>query len=186
MALAEFQTSKLQNAPDGAQSAELSEPRDRRLAGAQGGGLHASTLASRIAAGILMYIGVFVKYHKLGIMTGADGGYILGDQRVYPDVAYMSYRRQPNPVNADCNPLAPDLAVEVIMPTDGASSTLDKVATYLAAGTTVWMIDPTLHTALVFAPGAVPTVFRRNDVLTGGNVLPGFTLPLGELFEELG
>ena len=103
-----------------------------------------------------------------------------------PDVAFVSYsrrpREQPAPAGSALDVL-PDLCVEVVSPTDRAEDVREKVIEYFQAGVRlVWVIFPRLQVVDVFeAPDRV-RVLGRADALTGEPVLPGFTLPLAELF----
>jgi Uma2 family endonuclease len=122
-----------------------------------------------------------------GFVVGADGMVRLAPGLVrIPDVSFVSWdrlpeRRVPRVPVAD---LAPDLAVEVISPGNTAREMEQKLQEYLAAGVRlVWYVLP--------EPREVRTyTAERHDVLTldqelsGGDVLPGFALPLRQLFEE--
>src|SRR5690606_23508365 len=69
-------------------------------------------VSSSYASMIAMYIGAkllfFVDEQRLGRVTGADGGYVVGTERYIPDAALMTYQRQPEPSRQAYNPLAPD------------------------------------------------------------------------------
>ncbi|HEX2514321.1 MAG TPA: Uma2 family endonuclease [Chloroflexota bacterium] len=102
-----------------------------------------------------------------------------------PDVSY--YRARPRTRGIVRG--APDLAVEVLSPDEGPAAVGDKVAEYLAAGVAlVWVIDtdPAHETVTVHRPGRPVRVLGREDVLTGEDVLPGFRLPLAELWATVG
>ena len=80
-------------------------------------------------------------------------------------------------------PLAPDLAVEVLSPSDRIADALAKIAMYLDAGVRlVWLVDPASQTVTIFRPDAIPTKLDADDTLDGDEVLPGFTLPIAEIF----
>lgn len=113
-----------------------------------------------------------------GRVTGADGGYQIGEEDYIPDVAFMSAQRQPERPDAAYNPLPPDLVVEVISPTDRDTHLRWKVANYLHAGTTVWVIDPEAKQVEQYVPGAQPGIFGMDDTIDGGDVLPGLSLPV--------
>lgn len=77
----------------------------------------------------------------------------------------------------------PNLAVEVVSPDDTWAEVQEKVDEYLAAGTQlVWVVTPDRRTVHVFRPDGHIAILRRGDALTGEPVLPGFTLPLDQLF----
>jgi Uma2 family endonuclease len=138
--------------------------------------------ASEIAANFLAEIQVFVKAHNLGRVTGADGGYRVSGEDYIPDVGFISKSRQPQRPHVTWNPLAPDLAVEVVSPTDRPQHIADKVANYLLAGTLLWYVYPDEQQLKVYAPGQPVKTLGINDVLDGGQVLPGFTLTVKDIF----
>jgi Uma2 family endonuclease len=142
--------------------------------------------ASEIAVTILTEIGIYIKGKNLGRVTGADGGYTVSGDRYIPDGAFISGARQPEPSHAAYNPNAPDLAVEVVSPTDAPGDITDKVANYLAASTVVWVVYPEKQQAKVYEAGQPVKTIARDGILEGGNVLPGFQLPLKDIFEEQG
>jgi Uma2 family endonuclease len=140
--------------------------------------------SSEIAAKFVWLISNVVIPNKLGRVTGADGGYIIGDQRYLPDVAYISAGRQPEPCREAYNPNAPDLAVEVISPTDSPSDLALKVSNYNLAGVTVWVADPAKKIINIHPPAKSPNTLTVKDTLTGGDILPGFAVPVRDIFPE--
>jgi len=79
---------------------------------------------------------------------------------------------------------APDLAVEVVSPDDTADAIEDKVIEYLDAGTQlVWVVHPRTRTVTVYRSLKNVRVLTRDEMLDGDDVLPGFTVPVKELFE---
>lgn len=140
-----------------------------------------SSLVSMLLGG---RVSVFVFDRGLGWVTGADGGYWVGDERYIPDAAYISKARQPQPSHDAYNPNAPDLAIVVISPTDDQHDLRFKLVNYLNAGTTLWIVNPPLKTVEVYIPDKPPRVLTVNDTLDGGAVLPGFTLPVKDVFPE--
>lgn len=127
-------------------------------------------------------LSVFVEDNDLGYVTGADGGYIIGAHRFIPDVAFISKDRQPKPNHDTYNPNAPDLAVEVLSPTDDRDSLRVKIAAYLAAGTVLWVVDPAKKRVEILIPGVQPMVLDKHGIIDGGEVLPGFTLAVEKVF----
>jgi Uma2 family endonuclease len=103
-----------------------------------------------------------------------------------PDVAFVSYtrwaqNRRPPRVNAW--PVVPELAAEVISPTDDADEVMEKVEEYFRAGVTlVWIIFPGQERVYVYTSPTDVRVLSRGDELPGDPVLPGFRLPLADLF----
>ena len=81
-------------------------------------------------------------------------------------------------------PTAPDLAVEVLSPTDRWLDVEAKVHEYLAAGgRAVWVLNPQSQTIHVFQAGLPAAVLTRDAELEGGDVLPDFTTPVATLFQ---
>ncbi len=138
--------------------------------------------ASEIGATLLAAIQVFVKAQRLGRVTGADGGYKVSGEDYIPDVGFIANVRQPQRPHVTWNPLAPDLAVEVVSPTDRAKDIADKVANYLSAGTLLWYVYPDEQQVKVYAPGQPVKTLGLKDVLEGDPVLPGFKLALQDVF----
>ena len=103
-----------------------------------------------------------------------------------PDVAFVSYQTWPADrpfprVNAW--PVAPDLAVEVVSPTDKAFDVTDKVREYFAGGVKqVWQIYSNVEHVLVFTSPTAVRILTRADELTAEPVIPGFRLPVASLF----
>ncbi|MBZ0298506.1 MAG: Uma2 family endonuclease, partial [Anaerolineae bacterium] len=122
--------------------AQLPENRDRRLEyiGGEIVEVVSSNYSSKIAANFLAAIGVYIKGKNLGDVTGADGGYMVSGERYIPDVAFISRQRQPEPSHETWNPLPPDLAIEVLSPSDDEKEVAVKIANYLAANTIVWLV----------------------------------------------
>lgn len=142
-----------------------------------------SNYSSEVAARVLIEIGIFVKNKDLGRVTGADGGYIVSGERYIPDVAFISKEKQPEPSHEAYNPTPPDLAVEVLSPSNDPGGIRIKLVNYLRAGTVVWLVDPDKKEVEVYASGQAKKL-GLDGTLDGGDVLPGFTLPVKAIFPE--
>ncbi len=138
--------------------------------------------SSEVAAIILAEIRIFSKGKNLGRITGADGGYMVSGERYIPDVAFISIKRQPEPSHHAYNPNPPDLAVEVLSPTDDPAAIRIKIVNYLRAGATVWVVDADKRQIEVYAPNQPPKTLRIGDILDGGDVLPGFQPAVKDIF----
>jgi Uma2 family endonuclease len=107
-----------------------------------------------------------------------------------PDVAFVSYERwaqnRPLPRVGNAWDVVPNLTTEVVSPTDNAEELDDKIAEYFRAGVQlVWVVYPNQSKIHVYSSPTEPiTVLSKNDVLDGGAVVPGFKLPLIELFPD--
>ena len=102
-----------------------------------------------------------------------------------PDVAFISRQRLPSSAAGARGFVqsAPDLAVEVISPTDRPGPLRAKIAQYLESGVRmVWVVDPKHETVTVHQPGQEPLTLREGGVLDGGNVVPGFTCDIRRIF----
>ena len=107
-----------------------------------------------------------------------------------PDVAFVSSDRwpadRPQPVGDNAWDVVPDLAVEVVSPTDFAEDVWDKVFEYLQAEVRlVWVISPKHRFAHVYEAPSRMHLITESDFLDGGDVLPGFRLPLNRLFDPM-
>lgn len=143
-----------------------------------------SSKSSREAMKIMGRVSVHVDDNRLGRVTGADGGYIVYGEKYIPDGAFVSYARQPVAPDVPYNPVAPDLAVEVLSPGNTASEMTRKIGNYLAAGTVVWVANPETKTVDVYIPTLPRKTLRIGDFLEGGDVLPGFHLALANIFGD--
>lgn len=139
----------------------------------------------RVAADLLVRIGRHVRANALGQVLAAETGFTLQrrpDTVRAPDVAFVRADRVPSPGTRGFPELAPDLAVEVRSPGDTHAEVAEKVADWLAAGTSlVWVADPIARTVIVHAPGATPRTLTVHDTLDGGDMLPGFSARVDEL-----
>lgn len=141
--------------------------------------------ASQLGATFVFFIKLHLRDYQIGgFVTGADGGYIVSGERYIPDAAFVSKARQPEPSHEAYNPIAPDLAIEVLSPSNDPFDMRVKVVNYLRAGTVVWVADPENKRVEVYVPDEPPNVLGIGATLDGGAVLPGFTLAVKEIFEE--
>lgn len=133
------------------------------------------------------HLGNFASPRGLGEVYGAETGFILArdpDIVRAPDVAFVRADRLTPDMDEDkFVPVPPDIAVEVISPSDRARDVLTKVRDYLDAGVPlVLVINPRRLTVAVHTPGATVRVLREGDELDGGDVLPGFRLAVADIF----
>ncbi len=169
------------------QFAALPENVDRRLEyiGGEIIDVVSNSYSSEVAVNISFLIKLYLRQHGIeGHVTGADGGYMVAGQRFIPDVAFVSKAKQPEPSHDPYNPNAPDLAVEVLSPTDDPGMIRLELASYLAAGTVVWIVNTENKRVEIYAPGQPPQHANFVDTLDGGAVLPGFTLAVKDIFPE--
>ncbi len=139
--------------------------------------------SSKIGLLIGSYITVHVESHDSGHTTGADGGYQVQGERYIPDVGFVSKKRMPVLEDASYISIAPDLAVEVVSPTDSQRLLTVKIGNYLAAGTTVWLVYPDENAIDIYAPEQAVRRLEIDDALDGGEILPEFSLSLKKIFK---
>ena len=135
-------------------------------------------------------LGPFVREHGLGRLSGGDPGFVLGrdpDTVRAPDVGFVRKERlAANPATDAFWPGAPDLAVEVMSPSDTVRQVDEKAKAWLAAGTAmVWIVNPAWRTVTVYSSANDIKTLTEDDDLDGQDVLPGFRCRVSEIFENL-
>jgi Uma2 family endonuclease len=140
----------------------------------------------RIVTRVNHRLGSFVERERLGVVTGAETGFVIArepDSVRAPDVGFVrADRAPPGPVFAFFEG-PPDLAVEVLSPGDRAGEVLAKVQDWLQAGCrVVWVVDPSRKTVAVHDDRRQAVTLHESDTLTGGDVVPGFSVPVAEIF----
>ncbi|HZK81778.1 MAG TPA: Uma2 family endonuclease [Humisphaera sp.] len=140
-----------------------------------------------VAGEIFGRIWSFVREHKRGKVYAAETGFTLArnpDVTRGADVAFVRSERVPRRRIRGYFPGAPDLAVEVISPTDRHAAVLEKVDEWLAAGTvSVWVVDSGARSVEIYRSGNQVLRYRENDELRDDPALPGMVLKLDDLFE---
>jgi Uma2 family endonuclease len=147
-----------------------------------------STRSNEVAGELIRRLGNHIREYKRGRFGGSEGGFLLSsnpDTVRAPDVwlvraERVSSGRMPDRFFAG----APDLVVEVLSPTDRTGDIWQRVGQYLDAGShLVWVIDPNTEAAAAFPADGFPIIIGSDGTLDGGDVVPGFVLPLRELFD---
>lgn len=138
-----------------------------------------------IGVRLIVRLGAHVDAHALGVVLGPDSGFVLArdpDTVRAPDVSFVRASRVPAGGMPDGYfDGAPDLAVEVVSPSDTVYEVEEKVAEYLAAGARqVWVVNPKRRTVAVHAHGLVH-VPGEQDFLEGGDVVPGFRCAIADV-----
>ncbi len=142
-----------------------------------------------LAAQINFHLMGFVIPRNLGLMTGMRGPLRLFPRRVrVPDAAYICWDRVPGgrcpeePI-AD---LVPNLAVEVFCVENTRAEMVLKRQDYFGAGVElVWEVDPRDRSIAVYSEPTTPTILHDGEILDGGTVLPGFSVPVRDVFAVL-
>ena len=136
-----------------------------------------------ISANLSSLLHLYVREKQLGRVIISDTGFRVGEQVLIPDIAFLANARIPDNLSK-ASPIPPDLAVEVVSPTDVLNRVEEKAFTYLEAGTQlVWVLKPRSKTVAVYRSETDITLLTRNDTLTGENVIEGFSCQVAELFE---
>ncbi len=179
-----FKTADLLDLPDDGYTYEIVEG---VLIKMPGSGIDASKIAARLLSALLVY----AEAHGLGDVLGADATYDLtrpGDlaaTALVPDVSFVQAGRLPAR-NPGYGKLAPDLAAEVVSPSQYRPEMAEKAKLYIERGVRlVWILWPNRQEVDVWrptSPAAPVATLDVNDTLDGFDVLPGFTLSIGKLF----
>lgn len=142
----------------------------------------------KIAGNVYWLLRLYAREHAgWSLAIGDPGTKLARDPDVLrgPDVAVVRIEREPlgRGVNGWLEG-APDLAVEVIGDSQAFSELARKALEYLAAGgRMVWVVDPEPGRVMVFSPPNQIRILGGEDVLDGGDVLPGFSCRVSEIFE---
>ncbi|MEP9412453.1 MAG: Uma2 family endonuclease [Candidatus Brocadia sp.] len=142
-----------------------------------------------IGANLLTALRSFVSERKLGIVCGSSAGYWMksGNLRS-PDVSFIrkerlqGYKRPPKGFFKG----SPDIAIEILSPTDTVESLHGKIVEYFENDTKLaWVVNPEEQTVLIYHSPQPSKLLTKNDLLDGEEILKGFTFPIAELFAEI-
>jgi Uma2 family endonuclease len=124
----------------------------------------------------------YVVRHNVGVMVGDGGPYRLVPGLIrLPDAAFVSWDRIPDRPYSE---VAPDLAVEVLSESNTAAEMRRKLGEYFGAGVRlVWYVEPDRKEVEVYTSPRRKATVGTDGVLSGGKVLPGFTLPVAAVFD---
>ena len=144
---------------------------------------------SHVALELGFHLRLYLVSNPAGYLCGADVLVRLSPGTVRgPDVCFVGWSREPGRAVAPdpVSVVVPHLAVEVLSKSNRKAEITRKLGEYFAAGVElVWVIDPRARTADVHTAPDTKVTLAGADALTGGAVLPGFTLPLATLFAHL-
>lgn len=141
-----------------------------------------------IAVNFAILMGTFVKSGRSGRVVGSDAGIRLErnpDTVREPDIAYISAEKLPLDTRVrGYAEVVPDLVVEIISPSDQAVAVYDKAQMWLRFGVQlVLLVDPDARTVTVLPQDGPAQTLTDADTLDGGDVLPGFTCPVQDIFD---
>ena len=142
----------------------------------------------QIGAVLLARLYAYVSQRRLGYVWGSSIGYRFKEGNVRsPDVSFVvlgklvGLKRPPKTFPQ----FAPDLAVEILSPSDTIEALHQKIVEYFDNGTKlVWVVNPEEQIVLVYHSAQPDTILRVKDQLSGEDVIPGFSMPVAELFAE--
>jgi Uma2 family endonuclease len=165
----------------------LPQNRERRFERVDGEVIEvvSNEISAHVTAVISAFITMYAIKHQLGYTTSSESGYRIGGNDYMPDLAFISKSRRERPLGETWITVVPDLVVEVKSPADTYIGLLGKAADYIAAGTrVVWVVLPDKRRIEVYSRDD-QSQFGMDDTLGGGDVLPGFTLNVSEVFAAL-
>jgi len=139
-----------------------------------------------IGAVLIAALQLFVRRSRLGRVAGSSAGFRMrGGNIRSPDVSFVAEARLPegqSPVGFMDG--APDLAVEIISPTEDFAELARKLGEYFVSGARmVWIVHPETRTVTVYRSLTDARTLAEDEELDGGDVVPGFKLAVKALFE---
>lgn len=136
-------------------------------------------------------VGQFVEEHELGEVYGAETGFIIqhadGTETVLaPDLAFIAADRLPDEDPQGFWRIPPDLVVEVRSESESLRAMRQKAALWLEGGARlVWYVDPSRQQVSVYRADGTSQTLGVNETLSGEDVLPGFELPVHQIFRRV-
>ena len=147
------------------------------------GGVH-GLLTNRVS----YLVTILVEKDDLGQVFGAETGFRLAENPDTVrgiDVAFIS-KANLKPITEDYYPGAPDLAVEIVSPGNTKSEMHAKVKEYFDAGARlVWIMYPKSRVIYAYRSPRDVQILESDETLTGGDVLPGFSVKVADIFAVL-
>lgn len=139
-----------------------------------------------IVAELTFALRLYLEHHPIGRVV-TEGGFLLSRSPLTvrgPDVAFIRTQRVPAEKNPSFFEGAPDLAIEVVSPSNRGGELLQKVAEFLEAGTqTAWVVYPKTRSVAEHQTDGGIRIYGVDDVLTAPDLLPGFQLAVARIFE---
>jgi Uma2 family endonuclease len=141
-----------------------------------------------LTALLVEVLSAFVRQRRLGLVATTDALVRIFGSAYYArggDIAFFAHGRLPEDLDAAAADVAPDFVVEVLSPSDRADLVQAKIHDWLRAGVRLlWSVDPTTGITAVYRPHGGEVV-GPEECLDAGDVLPGFTVRLRDLLDEL-
>ncbi|MGH9834569.1 MAG: Uma2 family endonuclease [Blastocatellia bacterium] len=137
-----------------------------------------------IGGRLVVRLGGFVESHNLGVVC-TEANFKIGENERIPDVSFVAAARIPaEEIPESIWPVPPDLAIEIISPSDLHDKVSEKVLEYLEAGVRqVWLISSKLRSITIFRSPTEIQVFTGDSELASEDLLPGFCCSLKEIFQ---
>ena len=148
----------------------------------------AGTLHGVITSRLSTYLSFFVMENNLGEITATETGFKLVNQsNVGADIGFIGKEKLAKfGIPDSFFPTAPDLAVEVISPSNSSEEISTKVEDYLSSGSRlVWIVYPKRKVVVVYRQTNTVSFLHETDELDGEDVLPDFKLPITKIFGNL-
>jgi Uma2 family endonuclease len=144
--------------------------------------------SSEIALNFVEVLRPYLRAHRLGRLSSEATGYVVArdpDTVLAPDVGFVRLELVADGFpHGTFVPFPPDLAIEVMSPSNRLIEMERKAALYLRGGTRlVWVVRPQTRTVTVYSPMSVK-VLEIDDTLSGGDVLPGFSMQVADVFRD--
>jgi len=149
----------------------------------------AGELHGAIATNLIIALGSYVQAHRLGRVYPADTTYILEEDQHgvqlmrLPDVSFVAADRVKTHDRDTYYQLAPDLAIEIISPSERAAAMRAKLKDYLRTGVhQVWQVYPETQEVVVYLRDGTARTYGLGQTIPGDEILPGFALPVADIF----
>jgi Uma2 family endonuclease len=151
---------------------------------------NSGALHGYICSNLMILLGGYVQQQKLGAMFDSSTAFRMKNgNRRSPDISFFAKARLQGITTLPSGYLegAPDLAVEVLSPGNTFEEIADKLEEYFQNGTRLaWVINPMQTYVMVYHSAPEPEKLLRSiDSLEGEDIIPGFTLPVADLFQTL-
>ena len=142
-----------------------------------------------VAAELARFIGTHIKATDLPLYVGNATGFRINAYTLrFPDIHVTTWERMAvyDEAEGAFPHFAPDVAIEVVSPSNTPAALARKTAEYFANGTrAVWIADPVPRTVRIRRPGQPERVFGVGDILSGEPEIPGFACPVADIFAVL-
>jgi Uma2 family endonuclease len=141
-----------------------------------------------IAHNVVSLVGLHVVENQVGLGFAGGTGFVLHrnpDTVLAPDYAFVANEnKSKGTIDDGYWPCAPDLAVEVLEPSDTAAEVSERVNEWLRSGSAaVWIVDPKLRTVTIYGPTTSAQVVPGDEILIGDPIVPGFFCQVDKFFQ---